>query len=326
MTKLEQRTAELEEQLRKKNEELQATQSLRGEVESLRAANSQMEDRLRQQSEAIEKSQAENMQLVQNQHARSASNEWKTRYEDLRQVTDQVRQESAQTLQELTVLSQQHDQTENEREELLTRVSQLEKEVADWRTKFTKTRSQLRTLKATSMSLRADHPDATQLARDRSFTDPKGLVKDIHVTNYQTAIDELLHLARTDKPSTVFDYMRVMVSAVRAVVGDMDSASPSDSEETVKERGKLKKRVSNAANNLMTTARTFAKSEGLSPVSLIDAAASNLTAAVIDLIKVAKISPTPAGELQVDSDGRLESLQVSPIMSHTGPRTVRAFS
>ena len=48
--------------------------------------------------------------------------------------------------------------------------------------------------------------------------------------------------------------------------------------------------------------QTWQASNGIAPVSLVDAAASHLTGAVVELIKVVKIRPTPAGELEVADD------------------------
>jgi hypothetical protein len=126
----------------------------------------------------------------------------------------------------------------------------------------------------------------------------------VHVTKFQIAIDELLRMARSREPAAVLDYMKSVVVSVRNITEDIGDVSQEDSELS-RQRYKLKARVSATANNLITASKNFATAKGLSPVSLLDAAASHLTAAVVELIKTVKIRPTPAGELEDDDDGNL---------------------
>jgi hypothetical protein len=62
--------------------------------------------------------------------------------------------------------------------------------------------------------------------------------------------------------------------------------------------GKLKARVTGTANSLITATKQHASASGLSPVALLDAAASNLTASIVELIKAVGIKPTPKVELE----------------------------
>merc|ERR1711939_57846 len=105
------------------------------------------------------------------------------------------------------------------------------------------------------------------------------------------------------------DHMKTVVLAVRGITSDVDAASTDKNDEIAKKRAKLKSKVSATANNLITASKNFASAGGLSPVSLVDAAASHLTAAVVDLLHTVKIRPTPPGELGDDDDGALEPLQ-----------------
>jgi hypothetical protein len=53
---------------------------------------------------------------------------------------------------------------------------------------------------------------------------------------------------------------------------------------------------------MITAARNFASSSGLSPVSLLDAAASHLCTAVVELIRAVKIQASPADGLEEDDE------------------------
>lgn len=259
-----------------------------------------------------------------------ASNIWQTKHEELEkrfndreQAVQQTRQESVQMLQELSMLSDQHDQGENEKEKLQERIAQLQNELEEWKHRYARTKTAQRSLKATSMNFDADRPDATEALQNSSFNSPTGMVKDIHVTNFQTAIGELLQLTRSEDHAAAFNYMRSVVSTVSAVVKDVETSPASASEDVAKQIGRLKKQLSKATNNLITTSKVFAASDGLAPFLLVDAAASDLTAAVIALLKVVKISPTPRGELLNGDESRFipsGTVRSRVISSSGGPR------
>lgn len=246
----------------------------------------------------------------------SAGGEWKTRYESLerdnqtlktelkeqQQVTNEVRQEASAFLKEMKAISDRSSQSWEREEQLVHQVHRLEEEVKEWKSRYARTKTQLRTLRASSMGVSIQQPDAGQYAKDGGLTSPDGLIKDVHVTKFQIAIDELLRTARVNEPASVLDYMKAVVISVRHVTQDMgDLASGEDG--SMQRRQALKTRVSATANNLITASKNFAASNGLSPVSLLDAAASHLTSAVVELIRLVKIRPTPADELEEDDDG-----------------------
>lgn len=110
-------------------------------------------------------------------------------------------------------------------------------------------------------------------------------------------------------PEQTLESMRNVVKCVRAITGDIDSTplsqmqSPTSSvsgdlmASPEKQQAKLKSRVSATANNLITATKNHASSNGMSPVSLLDAAASHLSTAVVELVKLVKVRPTPDNEL-----------------------------
>lgn len=65
----------------------------------------------------------------------------------------------------------------------------------------------------------------------------------------------------------------------------------------------LKHQSSSTLNNLMSAARSHATSSGLSPISLIDAAAGHVSANVVDLIKLLKIRRTAKPSGSGNSEG-----------------------
>ena len=198
----------------------------------------------------------------------------------------------------MRALSAQSSRSYEREEHLVHQVHRLEDQIKDWKNRYARTKTQLRNLRASSLGLSLQQPDMTQL---RGFIDQEGLIKGLHVTRYQIAIDELLRAARGNEPTSVLPNVKSVVVAVRNISQDIGHVSSNDDEQ-LQEKSKLRSRISATANNLITASRNFAISDGLSPVSLLDAAASHLTAAVINLIRVVKIHPTSPTELEDDDD------------------------
>ena len=364
MEQLDGKVVELESELRDKHDELKKGRNglenqPRGlsvdttntiETERARSANlcANLDRQLKSaehlnvslQSE-LEKLRASNTALQSNLHQRmNTSNgvdEWKFRYENLekefnnqKRLTDDVRREAHESLQEMKMLSQRNSDVAAGEHSLLEKVSQLEASINHWKGRYAITKSALRDLRAQSMTLNVQQFGAAKYAEDGGFLDPQGLIRDVSVTRFQIAIDELLHLARSHDPGAVLEYMRTTVNCVRGIFEDIDAASASVPEEVAKRRAKLKPRVSATANDLITAAKNHASSNGLSPVSLVDAAASNLTMAVVELIKVVKIRPTPSNELEIegyviddDDDGNIPPTGYGALPCREGDPTDR---
>lgn len=236
------------------------------------------------------------------------------------QVTEEVRREAQEFLQEMRMLSQQSGSTYEKHAEMEKTIEQLEREVRDWRNRYARAKTQLRNMRASSLGLTMEQ-DAAKYVRDRGFVEENGLVKDVHVTKFQIAIDELLQTARKETPDKVIDAMKLVVVSVRRITRDLDESTPHD--EPVQQQGKLKAKVSSSANGLITASKNFAAGAGLSPVSLVDAAASHLTAAIVDLLRIVKIRATPTGELEEDDDGTMTPVDSTGFFS---PRSTTQVS
>lgn len=218
------------------------------------------------------------------------------------QVTEEVRRDAANFLKEMRAMSERSNATWEREEKLSRDVNRLEEEVKEWKSRYIKARTQLRHLRASSGGISNFRQDVGALAKDNEFMQPTGLVKDVHVTKFQMSIDELLRTARSGEPGLVLDQMKVVVVAVRHITQDIEASNNNNGEELSPVQKKAKNRVSATANNLITASKNFASSNGLSPVSLLDAAASHLSTAVVELLRLVKIRPTPAEELEDEED------------------------
>lgn len=292
--------------------------SLRSEIDRIRTENSDTERNLQAQISDLE---------IKSRQPQQMSNpddggEWRRRCEELerelneqQQISEEVRRDASVFLQEMRELSARSDTALEKEQRLSNQVASLESELKEWKSRYAGAKTQLRSLKASSIGLASlASPDITNYARDASFATPDGIVKDVHVTKFQLSIDELLQVARRSGPEQVLESMRHVVKCVRAITGDVDGTSlsqvqsPSSSVNgdgmmsPEKQQAKLKSRVSATANNLITASKNHAASAGLSPVSLLDAAASHLSTAVVELVKQVKIRPTPEDEFENDEE------------------------
>ncbi|KAI1138030.1 hypothetical protein F5Y05DRAFT_48400 [Hypoxylon sp. FL0543] len=286
-------------------------ESLRDELERMKDEHAVETRKLREEIEEARQNGggagADSEMMRENQELRRA-------LEEQQHVTESVRREARQFLEEMKVLSQQHSPAWERQAELERTIESLEQEVRDWRNRYARTKTQLRNMRASSMGLTIDQ-DAAKYVREKGFTEENGLVKDVHVTKFQIAIDELLQRARTDDPDKVIDSMKSVIVGVRRITKDIDESQPSDGE-LLQQQQKLKSRVSATANNLITASKNFASGAGISPVSLLDAAASHLVAALVELLRTVKIRATPAGELEDDDDGTITPVDSTGFFSN----------
>lgn len=293
-------------------------ESLQSELDRIRTSQSNTERELRAQIEELRASSAVSRGRGNDPELQRENEQLKAELTEQQQVTEEVRREAQEFLREMRMLSERSGSSYDREEQLTSTINKLEEEVRDWRNRYARTKTQLRGLRASSMGLTIQS-EAGKYVKESGFSQDNGLVKDVHVTKFQISIDELLRTARTDDPARVIEFMKSVVVNVRRITQDIDEAPPSNGE-LAQEQVKLKSRVSVTANNLITASKNFAAAKGLSPVSLLDAAASHLTASVVELIRTVKIRPTPAGELEDDDDGKLDPVDTTGFFPVRDPR------
>jgi hypothetical protein len=214
-----------------------------------------------------------------------------------KQVTDEVRREAAAFLMEMKTLSAESHSNWEREEQLSNEVHRLEADANEWKHRYAKVKAQLRHLHTSSGGFANSRPDASLVAKEHELVQADGVVKDIHVTKFQVSVDELLRVARFEESHVVLHQLKMVIGTVRHILQDVEySPIPVDGSAAL--RAKLKGQVSTTANNMITATRNFASSSGLSPVSLLDAAASHLCTAIIDLIRAVKIQASPVDEME----------------------------
>ena len=248
----------------------------------------------------------------------SGDHEWKSRYEsldkrqkqlqeELRQqqtVTREVRQEAQSFLSEMKSLSEQSGLATEREEKLSQQVQRLEEELGEWKGRYAHSKSQQSSHSSSSPGTTIKQPDLSRTSKNAAFIQPDGIIKHVHVTKLQVAIDALLATARQGEPQSVLAQVKAVVIAVRNITQDSVN-TPRLDEGQMQQKKKISTKLSATANNLITAAKNFAFSHGLSPISLLDAAASHLSSSVIELVQLVKMCPAASGEVEEDDDSSL---------------------
>lgn len=271
--------------------------SLQDEIDRLQSDHANMERDLRSQINASQNNQEDDVWRDRHDQLYHDHQHLQARYQEQQKLTEEVSRQGELFLSEMRAMAENGGGNLEREEKLQLDVHKLEEELKEWKARYAKIKTQLRNDRTTSASIGISGPDAERLAQDNLFRAQDGLIKDVHVSQFQISINGLLQAARSPDATSVIAPMQDVVMAVRSITLDIDSANASlKDDETNKRRLKLRSKVSATANNVITASKNYAAANGLSPVSLLDAAASHLSAAVIDLIRMVKIRPTHPDE------------------------------
>jgi hypothetical protein len=230
------------------------------------------------------------------------------------EVTEEVRREAMEFLSQMKLLSEKADSSFSREEDLNNQIRSLQQEITEWKSRYAKAKTTIRSIRSSSLGLQVPTSMGLFQGANGNLVDRNGLIKAVLLTKFQIAIDELLKVARGISFAMSLDQVKSVILATKALTQDLEDqllsnpgviGKPGSTEAITR----LKSRISATANNLTTAAKNHAQGCGLSPVSLLDAAASHLTASVIELVKLVKIRPTQEGE-EDDEEEYLHSATV----------------
>lgn len=313
---LEQKHTDLQRELDlKAADATQLHDHLQQELEQLKLSSAHDEEQLRQENRSLRNQ----VQRQEGQQRDGDTDERERRIEQLQEeldsqekVTNEVRIEAMTYLTEMRDLSRQNDRAIEQEEKLATRVAQLEKERENWKHRYAKVKAQNKSIRASTMGLGLQTAfDVGSLRKDGLISDD-GLIKDVNVTRFQLAVDELLKAARQPTTGPMLDGVKSVVICVQSITSAIGTdgyptpspspLSPDSTREQPASVGRLKAQVTGTANSLITATKQHASASGLSPVALLDAAASNLTASVVQLVKAVGIRPSSRADLEHDPE------------------------
>jgi protein SPA2 len=200
-------------------------------------------------------------------------------------------------ISEVSDLSRRNDELMLSKDSDLIVIRDLDAQLKEYKRKYEQAKTELRSMKGlcphghTFAILSHNRTAATSalFLQKPKFDDQlpvsaDGAIPDVHLTAFLTAIDSLLSAGRSNAPTRVLTPMKSVVNAVTTILDDVRSHSRRNSDpEGVRA---LEERVEATLSNLVAATKTHATSSGLSPVSLLDAAASHVSAAITELGRV----------------------------------------
>lgn len=229
---------------------------------------------------------------------------------------EQLRSDLEGLLSELGDLSHRNDELMIAKESDLAVINNLDMQLKEYKRKYETAKTELRSFKSTSqlltglftylqynfvfnciatsqLFLKATKPDSDQLPMSA-----EGGLLDIHVTAFVTATDSLLTTGRSHTPSRVLTPMKAVVNAVSAIIEDVRTYERRRdiADVDIENVRSLRERADATLSNLVAASKTHATSMGMSPVSLLDAASSHLSATITELGKTVAIRKASKAE------------------------------
>ena len=278
-------------------EALALNDGLKSEIDKAKDLHTEKEQNLRDQLDMMASRSGEDDQwkskhndLVQeneqlqreNQELQQDSQELQQELLEQQRVTDEVRREAAGFLDEMKVLARQGDGSYEKAEKLTQQVRSLEDQVAMWKTRLAESKAGTR---STALNLAVSQ---SKVENDAALLQANGVIRDVHVIEFQIAIDEAIQISRQD-PKSLLNQMKSVVLTVKHITDDFDRAGNSNPK-----NAQLVTRIAGTACNFITATKNFVRSSGLSPVSLFDAAASHVSGAIVEAVHQVKMYPNEA--------------------------------
>ena len=167
-------------------------------------------------------------------------------------------------------------------------IHSLESQLRDMRDKLGIVKSEVDRFKRSS-GLQPPLPDNSINNQANISVNEYGGVRFENLTGLQNAIDDLIVAGRSSSPSFVLNVMKPIVGYVTAIQTDIETWLNSNNDQSREENGRLnvlKERMIATLDNLMTATRNHAMGGGLSPISLLDAAASHVAVSAIEIAKL----------------------------------------
>ncbi|EPQ63260.1 Bgt-4971 [Blumeria graminis f. sp. tritici] len=289
-------------------------ESLQSELDRVKASHATTERNLQEQVKELQLSELRAKKMETSIDLERENSELKKEIGEQQLIAEQVSMQAQDFLREMRTLSNRSESLYKREDQLLKTIGTLEEEVKIWKNRYAKTKAQLKTSKVSSIGLNVLQ-DAAKEANSK-FLESDGMVRDINVTKFQISIDELLNVARSEQPTRVMECMKTIVFSVRDIIQDVADSSDSN-EELPANLTRLKVNISGTAKNLITASKNFAGANGFSPVSLVDAAASNLTSAVVEFLRVVKIRSTHVNNYEDSEDEVVTTTKTAPIAAPT---------
>lgn len=282
------RVKQLEDELagfrRRAEEQATIVRTLHKDLDELRDVRQREKDRESRRAAEDE----DELQILRDRLERleEEKQSWQTRTDA--GLIDNLKSELEGLVSELTDLSRRNDELMAAKESDAKVIRELDNQLREYKRKYEQAKTELRTVKATSQLFLQPPKFDDQLPYSSD-----GGILDIHITAFQSSIDSLLTLGRSNAPTRVLQPMKTVVNAVTAIVDDVRAyerkTQRDHTDVDVESLQALRERAEATLSNLAVASKTHATSSGMSPVSLLDAAASHVSVTITEMGKAVQI-------------------------------------
>ncbi|KAH8922703.1 hypothetical protein BT69DRAFT_1350702 [Atractiella rhizophila] len=147
--------------------------------------------------------------------------------EDLRRGVEELRGEIQSLLSELRKMGEKYEELSKDRERDEEELEGVKAQLNMYKKKFEQAKTELRNIKATSQFFM--NTNTPSISSDNLPASDSGGIADIHITTFQSNIDDLLSSGRSQSPSSVLGAMKNIVQTVSKIDADIVSfeATPS---------------------------------------------------------------------------------------------------
>ncbi|KAH7921276.1 hypothetical protein BV22DRAFT_1038847 [Leucogyrophana mollusca] len=287
------RMRQLEEELdgfrKRADEQGAAMRSLQKELDDLRDLRTREKEREARRAQDDE----EELQILRDRCDRLEEEREGGHGRDDPEIIDQLRSDMEGLMTELSDLSRRNDELMTAKDSDLIVIRDLDNQLKEYKRKYEQAKTELRSVKATSQLFLQ-----TPKLDDQLPMSPDGGLLDIHVTAFVSAIDSLLTAGRTNAPTRVLTPMKAVVTSMSAIIEDVRAYEqrPTRADVDIDNLRSLRERAEATLTNLVAASKTHATSSGMSPVSLLDAAASHVSATLTEIAKMVCIRKASRNE------------------------------
>lgn len=246
--------------------------------------------------------------------------------QDNSEIIEQLRADMEGLMSELSDLSRRNDELMTAKDSDLTVIRDLDSQLKEYKRKYEQAKTELRSVKGPqrypsdvfgaylifSWSATSQLFLQAPKMEDQLPMGPDGGLVDIHVTAFVSAIDSLLTAGRSSAPTRVLVPMKAVVTSTTAIIDDVRAYEqrPSRADVDVDILHTLRERAEATLTNLVAASKTHATASGMSPVSLLDAAASHVSVTLTEIAKMIYIRKASRAEQEefMSSSGSLSYL------------------
>ncbi|KAG6381880.1 hypothetical protein JVT61DRAFT_495 [Boletus reticuloceps] len=281
-----------------------AVRALQKELDELRELRAREKEREMKRAQNDE----EELQILRDRLERLEDERGGALSQDDSEMIEQLRSDMDGLMTELSDLGRRNDELMTAKDADLAVIRDLNNQLKEYKRKYELAKTELRSVKATSQL----HTPAPK-TDDQMPTASDGGLLDIHVTAFVSGIDSLLTAGRSNAPTRVLMPMKAVVNATSAIIEDVRAYElrPMRVNVDINNIRSLRERLEATLSNLVVATKTHAVSSGMSPVSLLDAAASHVSATVTDISRIIYIRKATRAEQ--------EEFSVPPLASQPPP-------